>query len=112
MDIEVGDDRNYGQYGAGIQTEEKQSFEKLLDDGTFVELYAHFHPLVKGNFSWFENHVFREKNRGRMLDKSICSLRFLPQVVEAMPLDSMPGRGDHLPLIVELRESIINTKEV
>lgn len=94
---------------AGTTQQEKESFQRQLNEGDFVDAFRTLHPEAQGQYSyWSLRAGNRDTNKGLRLDYFICSRSLFEDtdsskvvVRDSYMLDQEPG-SDHCPIVLEL----------
>jgi exodeoxyribonuclease III len=96
---------------AGTTPEEKESFQRQLDDdhGAFVDAFRHLHPTAKGWYTYWSQRVGnREPNKGLRIDYFICSRDLMDDdgkkkvVVRDSYMVTDQKGSDHCPIVLEM----------
>jgi exodeoxyribonuclease III len=84
---------------AGFTDEERNSFEKLLDETTLIDTFREKHPkTIKYSF-WTYFHQARAKNIGWRIDYFLVSKKLLPKIKDSEILTDVLG-SDHAPIVL------------
>lgn len=86
---------------AGFSDEERESFDKLLEQG-FTDSFRHLHPEETGAYTWW-SYMFhaRENNAGWRIDYFLVSERIKDRI-RSTPIYSQILGSDHCPIGLEL----------
>jgi exodeoxyribonuclease-3 len=86
----------------GFTQQERDSFTKLLE-GSFVDVFRHFHKHPH-RYTWWSNFFnSRAKNIGWRLDYHVASSGLLPRIEDSRILADIYG-SDHCPVLLELKD--------
>lgn len=89
---------------AGLLPEERQGFERFIDDG-FVDSYRMLHPDEDEAFTWWNQRIkqFRADNKGWRLDYALVGMNgsASTEIHSAECLINVHG-SDHCPIFVEV----------
>lgn len=90
---------------SGFRPEEREIFQKWLDDG-WVDTFRAHHGDVEGRYSWWSQRTgIRERNVGWRIDYVLASPGAAEYVVAADIHDDVMG-SDHCPVSVDVRPEI------
>jgi len=85
----------------GFTIEERNAFQKLLDDYKLIDTFRYLHPNEK-KYTWFSPFAkSRERNKGWRIDYFLVSKNLEKKVVKADILGDYYG-SDHIPIILEV----------
>ncbi|MCB0361167.1 MAG: exodeoxyribonuclease III [Bdellovibrionales bacterium] len=99
-DIDVYDPIRLSK-ASGFLPEEREWFGRFLDSG-FVDVFAHFYPHQKDNYTWWSyRENARIANRGWRIDH-ICLSRGLLNRVQSIEIQNEQHGSDHCPVVLEL----------
>jgi len=87
---------------SGFMPEERDWMDQLVDAG-FVDLFRHFNPEKKDEYSWWSyRQGSRKRNKGWRIDYFFSS-RALAGDIKSMRMDQQIEGSDHCPLVLEFR---------
>lgn len=93
---------------AGFTTEERESFNDLLETGGFVDAFRLLHPHDTGRFTFWDYRTrARRYNRGWRIDYALISDDMVDAVRDVRILDHVTG-SDHCPIAIDLALGILN----
>ena len=89
------------QHNAGFTSQEREKFQKLLDEVGLVDTFRHLHP-DKVEYSWWSYRFnARERNAGWRIDYFLVSEEIKDKVKVSKILTDVYG-SDHAPVLVEI----------
>lgn len=89
------------QHNAGFTIQEREKFQKLLDEVGLVDTFRYLHP-DKVEYSWWSYRFnARERNAGWRIDYFLVSEEIKDKVKVSKILTDVYG-SDHAPVLVEI----------
>jgi len=86
----------------GFLDEERDSFERLLDDCNLVDVFRHFYPETEGAYTWWSNRrKKRDENRGWRIDYFLVSVGIIKKVKGIVLNGDIMG-SDHCPIEIKI----------
>lgn len=87
---------------AGFTIEERESFDKILNNTDLIDTFRHFHKeTIKYSFWSYKFHA-RTKNAGWRIDYFLVDKKLIKKVIKSDILDNIMG-SDHAPIILEIK---------
>lgn len=86
---------------SGFTKEERESFEKTLNECQLIDTFRHFYPKEIKYSYWGYRFKCREKNLGWRIDYGLVYKDLLDQIKSSEILDNELG-SDHCPILLEI----------
>ena len=87
---------------AGYTIEERESFDKLLNETTLIDTYRFLNPEEKKYSYWSYKFNSREKNTGWRIDYFLISKKIIKKILKSDIYDNILG-SDHAPIILDIK---------
>lgn len=86
----------------GFTQEERDAFQKLLDECNLVDAYRHLYPKKQNDYTWWSNFAkSREKNKGWRIDIHLVSKSLVKKINDVKIHQDYYG-SDHAPISLEI----------
>jgi exodeoxyribonuclease III len=86
----------------GFTIEERDAFQKLLDECKMVDAYRFLYPTKQNEYTWWSNFAkSREKNKGWRIDIYVVSKSLTKKIEEVKIYNDRYG-SDHAPILLSI----------
>jgi exodeoxyribonuclease-3 len=86
----------------GFTIEERDAFQKLLDECKMIDAYRHMYPTKQNEYTWWSNFAkSREKNKGWRIDIYVVS-KSLSKKIEEVKVYTDHYGSDHAPISLSI----------
>lgn len=86
----------------GFTIEERDAFQKLLDECKMIDAYRHMYPTKQNEYTWWSNFAkSREKNKGWRIDIYVVS-KSVSKKIEEVKIYTDHYGSDHAPISLSI----------